>query len=106
MPESHEASVDITLMRRELERLRDDVQQVGRKVEEVDAKVERARLTELAALAIRLAEETGEDEALIMVDVGMDRQDVAAALRISPNNLRVRLHRARRARAAAKRKAA
>jgi hypothetical protein len=96
MTESHEASTDITLIRRELRRLRHDVKQVGDHVKEVDAKVERSRVTDLAALAVSLARETGDDPVLIMIDAGMRREDVCMATGLTPGTLRQRISRARR----------
>jgi DNA-directed RNA polymerase specialized sigma24 family protein len=96
MTESHEASTDITLIRRDLARLRDDVKQVGDQVKEVEAKVERSNATQLGAMAAALSGDGVVSREVLLKSTGMSTADIAAVLGKSENAVRVALRRARK----------
>ncbi|HXE98742.1 MAG TPA: sigma-70 region 4 domain-containing protein [Solirubrobacterales bacterium] len=96
MAESLETSMDVTLIRRELERLRNDVQKVGEHVKEVDAKVDRSNAAQLGAMAAALAADGDVPREVVLKSAGMSTADIAVALGKSENAIRVALSRARR----------
>ena len=96
MTESLEASADIDQIRRELGRLRRDVQEVGDQVKQVDAKVERSRTAQLGAMATALSGDLGVQREVILSAAGMSVADIATVLHKSENAVRIVLSRARR----------
>jgi len=96
MPESTDASHDISEMRKELERVSKKMDSVSKKVEEVDAKFERANATQLGTLATALVEEGAASREILLAAAGMTVPDIARALGVTENAVYVRLHRARK----------
>ncbi len=96
MAESVPASHDINRIRKELEKVKKQLDDIGDNVKEVDRKVERSNATQLGALATALAANADADvkEELLLHAAGMSPADIAKAVGKSKNAVKVTLSRA------------
>jgi DNA-directed RNA polymerase specialized sigma24 family protein len=96
MAESVPASHDINRIRKELEKVKKQLDDIGVDVKEVDRKVERSNATQLGALATALAANANLNvkEELLLHAAGMSPVDIAKAVDRSENAVRITLSRA------------
>lgn len=96
MAESVPASHDISRVRKEIEKVKKRLDDIGQDVKEVDRKVERSNATQLGALATALAANADVDvkEELLLHAAGMSPVDIGKAVGKSENAVRITLSRA------------
>jgi DNA-directed RNA polymerase specialized sigma24 family protein len=81
-------------MRKELEKVSQELRQVSKDVKEVDRKVDRSNATQLGTLATALAADSGVKQEILLYAAGMSTVDIARVVGKSQNAVKVTLSRA------------